>query len=100
MVTLDVLQYNDKKGNSNQQTAGLQLLTSVSGPLSAPGQQNVTNSWHLLWTTKQQTAGKKRDERKAEKKEKVRERFRERQITERREKERWLKYSVSLLTNM
>lgn len=37
-------------------TAGVWLLTSVSGPLSAPGQQNVTNSWHLLWTTKQQTA--------------------------------------------
>lgn len=30
-------------------------LTSVSGPLSAPGQQKVTNSWHRLWTTKQHT---------------------------------------------
>lgn len=37
-------------------TAELSLLTSVSGPLSAPGQENVTSSWHLLWTTKQQTA--------------------------------------------
>lgn len=45
-------------------TAGIRLLTSVSGPLSAPGQENVTNSWHLLWTTKQQTAeeeSKRRD---------------------------------------
>ncbi len=35
------------------------ILTSESGPLSAPGQPNVTNSWHLLCTTKQQT-GRKR----------------------------------------
>lgn len=32
------------------------LLTSEAGPLSAPGQENVTNSWHRLCTTKQQTA--------------------------------------------
>lgn len=41
------------------------LLTSVSGPLSAPGQEKETNSWHLLCTTKQHTAKKKkRKERK------------------------------------
>lgn len=62
--TVYVLQLNDRKGTSSltntwEATAGLWLLTSVSGPLSAPGQQNVTNSWHLLWTTKQQTAGRK-----------------------------------------
>lgn len=33
-------------------------LTSVSGPLSAPGHEKVTNSWHRLWTTKQQTERK------------------------------------------
>lgn len=33
-------------------------LTSVSGPLSAPGQEKLTNSWHRLWTTKQHTKGK------------------------------------------
>lgn len=43
------------------------LLTSVSGPLSAPGQENVTNSWHLLWTTKQQTVGDGARERKERK---------------------------------
>lgn len=32
------------------------VLTSEAGPLSAPGQEKVTNSWHLLCTTKQQTA--------------------------------------------
>lgn len=32
------------------------LLTSEAGPLSAPGQEKVTNSWHRLCTTKQQTA--------------------------------------------
>lgn len=37
----------------------LSLLTSEAGPLSAPGQEKVTNSWHLLWTTKQQTATRK-----------------------------------------
>lgn len=39
-------------------------LTSVSGPLSAPGQEKVTNSWHRLWTTKQHTdrrEGKRED---------------------------------------
>lgn len=35
----------------------LSLLTSEAGPLSAPGQEKVTNSWQRLWTTKQQTAG-------------------------------------------
>lgn len=33
-----------------------QVLTSEAGPLSAPGQEKVTNSWHRLCTTKQQTA--------------------------------------------
>lgn len=33
----------------------LTWLTSESAPLSTPGQVNVTNSWHLLWTTKLQT---------------------------------------------
>lgn len=32
------------------------VLTSEAGPLSAPGQENVTNSWQRLCTTKQQTA--------------------------------------------
>lgn len=36
------------------------LLTSEAGPLSAPGQEKVTNSWHRLCTTKQQTAKEKR----------------------------------------
>lgn len=36
-------------------------LTSVSGPLSAPGQEKVTNSWHRLWTTKQHTEGGRRE---------------------------------------
>lgn len=31
------------------------ILTSVSGPLSAPGHENVTSSWQRLWTTKQHT---------------------------------------------
>ena len=31
------------------------ILTSESAPLSSPGQTNVTNSWHLLWTTKLHT---------------------------------------------
>lgn len=31
-------------------------LTSEAGPVSAPGQEKVTNSWQRLWTTKQQTA--------------------------------------------
>ena len=31
------------------------VLTSESGPLSAPGQEKVTNSWQRLWTTKQHT---------------------------------------------
>lgn len=35
------------------------LLTSEAGPLSAPGQEKVTNSWHRLCTTKQQTAKEK-----------------------------------------
>lgn len=30
-------------------------LTSESAPLSAPGHLNVTYSWHLLWTTNEQT---------------------------------------------
>ena len=33
-------------------------LTSESAPRSTPGQTKVTNSWHLLWTTKLQTGGK------------------------------------------
>lgn len=33
----------------------LVVLTSEAGPLSAPGQEKVTNSWQRLWTTKQQT---------------------------------------------
>ena len=32
----------------HQQERVSRLLTSVSGPLSAPGQEKVTNSWHLL----------------------------------------------------
>lgn len=32
-----------------------EILTSESGPLSAPGHVKETNSWHLLWTTKLQT---------------------------------------------
>lgn len=36
------------------------VLTSESGPLSAPGQEKETNSWHLLCTTKLQTARKER----------------------------------------
>lgn len=36
------------------------ILTSESAPLSAPGQVNVTYSWHLLWTTKLHTAHKYR----------------------------------------
>lgn len=35
------------------------LLTSEAGPLSAPGQEKVTNSWQRLCTTKQQTAKEK-----------------------------------------
>lgn len=31
------------------------VLTSESGPLSAPGQVNETNSWHRLCTTKLHT---------------------------------------------
>ena len=33
----------------------LSILTSESAPWSTPGQTNVTNSWHLLWTTKLHT---------------------------------------------
>lgn len=33
----------------------------MSGPLSAPGQEKVTNSWHRLWTTKQHTEGGRRE---------------------------------------
>ena len=33
------------------------ILTSESGPWSAPGHWKVTNSWHLLCTTKLQTEG-------------------------------------------
>lgn len=36
------------------------LLTSDAGPLSAPGQEKVTNSWQRLWTTKQQTGERER----------------------------------------
>lgn len=36
------------------------LLTSGCGPATEPGQVKVTNSWHLLWTTKLQTRGKHR----------------------------------------
>ena len=35
------------------------VLTSVSAPLSMPGHTKVTNSWHLLWTTKLQTEKRK-----------------------------------------
>lgn len=35
------------------------LLTSGVGPVTEPGQVKVTNSWHLLWTTKLQTTGNK-----------------------------------------
>lgn len=34
-------------------------LTSDAGPLSAPGQEKVTNSWQRLWTTKQHTGGER-----------------------------------------
>lgn len=37
------------------------LLTSDAGPLSAPGQEKVTNSWQRLWTTKQQTGERERE---------------------------------------
>lgn len=47
-------------GNVPYKIQNINVLTSVSGPLSAPGQEKVTNSWHLLWTTKQQT-GEKRE---------------------------------------
>lgn len=39
------------------------ILTSEAGPLSAPGQEKVTNSWHRLCTTKQQTTKEKTQER-------------------------------------
>lgn len=31
------------------------MLTSGLGPATEPGHVKVTNSWHLLWTTKLQT---------------------------------------------
>lgn len=34
----------------------IHLLTSGLGAATEPGQVKVTNSWHLLWTTKLQTA--------------------------------------------
>lgn len=34
-------------------------LTSESAPLSAPGHLKVTYSWHLLWTTNEQTKEEK-----------------------------------------
>lgn len=39
------------------------VLTSDAGPLSAPGQEKVTNSWQRLCTTKQQTERRKERER-------------------------------------
>jgi len=36
-------------------------LTSDAGPLSAPGQEKVTNSWQRLWTTKPHTGGRERE---------------------------------------
>lgn len=44
-----------RQGTDTKITPG-QILTSEAGPLSAPGQEKVTNSWHRLCTTKQQTA--------------------------------------------
>lgn len=45
-----------EKGVDDSFLAHLQaLLTSDAGPLSAPGQEKVTNSWQRLWTTKQHT---------------------------------------------
>lgn len=44
------------------------VLTSEAGPLSAPGQEKVTNSWHRLCTTKQQTAGEETGEGTGEEK--------------------------------
>jgi len=38
------------------------VLTSDAGPLSAPGQEKVTNSWQRLCTTKQQTERRKERE--------------------------------------
>lgn len=37
-----------------------EVLTSESGPLSAPGQVNETYSWQRLWTTKLQTENEKK----------------------------------------
>jgi len=41
-------------------------LTSDAGPLSAPGQEKVTNSWQRLWTTKPHTRGEGERERERE----------------------------------
>lgn len=40
--------------------ASIGMLTSGLGAATEPGQVKVTNSWHLLWTTKLQTERKKK----------------------------------------
>lgn len=52
------------QGVDTEITAG-QILTSEAGPLSAPGQEKVTNSWHRLCTTKQQTAERREGQRQS-----------------------------------
>lgn len=42
------------------------VLTSEAGPLSAPGQEKVTNSWQRLWTTKQHTVQREQTEQRVE----------------------------------
>lgn len=37
-------------------------LTSGLGAVTDPGHVKVTNSWHLLWTTKLQTGENREDE--------------------------------------
>lgn len=75
----------------------------MSGPLSAPGQEKVTSSWHLLWTTKQQTAeGRKKQIGNIKTREKERER-REQKYQEGRTKEEgdggiWFTFDVIVLS--
>lgn len=53
-VNLDIKWKNEKVTVMDTLT---HLLTSGLGPATEPGQVKVTNSWHLLWTTKLQTRG-------------------------------------------
>lgn len=67
-VPLRILKWPQTKGRDSRRRVFtlvaryltiLLILTSESAPLSAPGQVNVTYSWHRLWTTKLHTAKKK-----------------------------------------